>query len=259
MRKFIKLTLIFAAIAIIFPSCVSKKKFTELLSSKEAVDATLASTQSKVKTLEGEKEELMTAKADLESKNASLSNDLSATKSKLDGATKDLETAKTTLSVTEGKLSAAEKGIKGVFSSYEGTDLKVSTRDDRLYVTMSEPVLFRSGSTRVAKKYRDEINSLAEILKANPAINIQVEGHSDNAKFNEGKGNNWNLSMNRAMSAVNMLIRAGVSPNQLSAVGRGEFAPAASDDPSSKEARMQNRRVEFLVTPGLSSLEGINP
>jgi len=89
MRKLIKLSLILVTIAMIFPSCVSKKKFTELLSSKETTDATLAQTQSKVKMLEGEKEELLTTKADLESKNSSLTSELSAAKSKLEGTNKD--------------------------------------------------------------------------------------------------------------------------------------------------------------------------
>ena len=60
--------------------------------------------------------------------------------------------------------------------------------------------------------------------------------------------------MNRAMRALNIMLRDGVPPSQLSAVGRGEFAPAVSDDPSSAEARAQNRRVEFLIVPKLDSL-----
>jgi len=259
MRKLIKSTLMLVAIAIIFPSCVSKKKFTELLSSKETVDATLAQSQSKVKMLEGEKSELMTAKADLESKNSSLQGELSAANSKLEGTAKELSTTKVTLTEKETKLAAAEQSIKGVFSSYENSGLNVVQRDNRLYVTMNEPVTFRSGSTRVSKKYKDAMTTLAEVLKSNPNLNIQVEGHSDNAKFLDGKGNNWTLSMNRAMSAVNMLLKNGVSPNQLSAVGRGEFAPVASAEPDSKEAREQNRRIEFVVIPNLSSISSTNP
>ena len=260
MRKLVNLTLIFVAVAVLFPSCVSKKKFTELLSSKETVDAALAQSQSKVKTLEGEKEELMTAKADLESQNATLTSDLNATKSKLDGAEQNLATAQTNLTKAEKALSEKETSIRGVFSSFQGSGLNVSERDNRLYVALSEPILFRSGSTRIQRKYRDAINNIAEVLKANPNIQIQVEGHSDNAKFIDGAGNNWSLSMNRAMNTLNMLLRAGVSPNQLSAVGRGEFAPASADDPNSADARAQNRRVEFLVVPSMSSLkDDINP
>lgn len=252
MRKLINLVLIFTAMALLFPSCVSKKKFQDLLGSKEAVDATLAETQNKVKSLEEENEELMATKEDLESQNESLSNELSTTKTRLEG---ELATTKTTLSTTEGQLASAEQSIKGVFSSYEGTGLNVVQRDNRLYVTMSEPITFRSGSATIARSHRASIDSLATILKDHPELNIQVEGHSDNAKFIEGNGNNWNLSMSRAMNALNRLLRAGVSPNQLSAVGRGEFAPVAADDPNSREARAQNRRVEFVITPQLSSLK----
>jgi chemotaxis protein MotB len=259
MRKLVNFTLALVAISLLFPSCVSKKKFTELLSSKEAVDASLASSQEKVKMLEGENEELMTTKSELESKNSKLSSDLSTASSKLSAAESNLSEAQTKLSQAEVELAQAQQAIKGVFSPYAGTDLNITRRDDRIYVTLAEPVTFRSGSTRVARKYRDQIKMIAEVLKANPNLSIQVEGHSDNAKFIEGKGNNWNLSMNRAMSAMNILLREGVSPNQLSAVGRGEFAPVAADEPSTSEARAKNRRVEFVVVPDLSSLPDVNP
>lgn len=259
MRKLVNLTLALVAISLLFPSCVSKKKFTELLSSKEAVDASLAASQSKVKDLEGEKEELLSTKADLESKNAELSSELSTASSKLSTAESSLSEAQTKLSQAEVELSQAQTAIKGVFSPYAGTDLDITRRDDRLYVSMAEPITFRSGSTRVARKYRDHIKMIAEVLKANPNLSVQVEGHSDNAKFVDGKGNNWSLSMNRAMSAMNILLREGVSPNQVSAVGRGEFAPVAADDPNSAEARALNRRVEFVVVPDLSSLPDVNP
>lgn len=254
MRKLVKLSLFLVAIALIFPSCVSKKKFTELLSSKEAIDANLASTQSKVKMLEGEKEELMTAKADLESQNATLTSDLASVKAKSAAVTSELEVAKTSLSETEIKLNKAETNIKSVFSALEGSGLNVLKRDNRLYVVMDEPVTFKSGSTRVARKYRDGISAIAEIIKNNPNLHLQVEGHSDNAKFISGGGNNWTLSMNRAMSAVNLMLKDGVNPNQVSAVGRGEFAPIAGEDPDSKEARLRNRRIEFVVVPNISSI-----
>jgi outer membrane protein OmpA-like peptidoglycan-associated protein len=61
--------------------------------------------------------------------------------------------------------------------------------------------------------------------------------------------------MNRAMGVLNRLLRKGVSPNQLSAVGRGEFAPASEENPDSKETRALNRRVEFVVVPKMSSLD----
>ncbi len=259
MRKLVNLSLMLVAISLLFPSCVSKKKFTELLTSKEAVDASLSASQQKVKMLEGEKEELMSAKADLESKAATLEGELSSATSKLSTAEASLSEAETKLSQAEVELAQAEQSIKGVFSPYAGTNLDIMRRDDRLYINLGEPVTFGSGSTRVARKYRDQIKSIAEVLKANPNLSVQVEGHSDNAKFLEGKGNNWSLSMNRAMSAMNILLREGVSPNQLSAVGRGEFAPVDANNPDSKEARAMNRRVEFVVVPDLSSLPEVNP
>ncbi len=264
MRKLVKLSLILLAITMIFPSCVSKKKFTELLSSKETIDATLAQTESKLKKIEGEKNDLMSQKSDLESKNADLNSALTSAKSQiagLEGKAKELEEAKETIVATETKLTKVEQTIKGIFSSYEGSGLQVTQKNNRLYVVMETPVTFRSGSTRLGKDQRNAVTALAEVLKANPGMDVQVEGHSDNAKFVDGKGNNWNLSMKRAMNTLNYLLGKGVSPNQLSAVGRGEFAPVVDADPDSKEARAQNRRVEFVITPNLASVAapGVTP
>ncbi len=259
MRKSVNGLILLAALALTFSSCVSKKKFTELMNDKEGIAATLAETQKKVQDLETANSELEEAKTNLESENSKLNTELSSTKQNLDAKTREASEAKTMLSEKEAQVVAYEKGIKTMFASYEGTGLKVEQRDNRLYIIMDDPVMFRSGSTRVQRKYRDALTSLAEVLQNNPGLNIQVEGHTDNAKFVEGNGNNWNLSLNRAMNVVNMLLRKGANPNQLSAVGRGEHAPVATDDPSSSDARAKNRRVEFVVVPNLSDIYSVKP
>lgn len=259
MRKTVNLLMVLAVLTLSFSSCVSKKKFTELLNDKEGIANTLSETQKKVQTLEGEKSELEATKSKLESENSNLSSELSTVKGNLVSANSEVTKTKTMLSQKEKQVATYEKGIKGIFASYEGTGLDVNQRNNRLYINMAEPVTFRSGSTRVARKFRDELTQLAEILVNNPGLSIQVEGHSDNAKFFDGKGNNWSLSMNRAMNVVQMLLNKGVNPNQLSAVGRGEFAPASTDEANVKEARAKNRRVEFVVVPDISSAYSVKP
>ena len=256
MRKTVNLLFFCIAAATLLSSCVSKKKYTELMNDKESIANQLAEAQKNVKSLEETKAQLEGENANLQSEVSQLNTDLATANSNL--ASTKAQAAKDKAK-WEGEVNTLNAAIKGVFASYEGTGLKVEERDNRLYVVMDNPINFKMGSSYIAQSYRDPLKSLAEILKANPSLSIQVEGHSDNAKFLEGKGDNWNLSLSRAMSAVRLLLRHDVSPNQLSAVGRGEYAPVASENPSSSDARAKNRRVEFVIVPNMESIYNVKP
>ena len=256
MRKTVNLLFFCIAAATLLSSCVSKKKFTELMNDKEAIANQLAEAQKNVKSLEETKAQLEEANANLTNEVSQLNTDLQTANSSL--ASVKAQAAKDKAKL-EGELNTLNAAIKGVFASYEGTDLKIEERGNRLYVVMDNPINFRMGSSYIAKKHRESIANLAEILKNNPSLSIQVEGHSDNAKFLEGKGDNWNLSLSRAMNAVRLLLRNDVSPNQVSAVGRGEYAPVAGEDPSSSDSRAKNRRVEFVIVPNIESIYNVKP
>ena len=256
MRKTVNLLFFCIAAATLLSSCVSKKKYTELMNDKESIANQLAEAQKNVKSLEETKVQLEGDNANLTAEVSQLNTDLQTSNSNL--ASTKAQAAKDK-SKLEGEVNRLNGAIKGVFASYEGSGLNVVERDNRLYVVMDNPINFKMGSSYIARSYRDPLASLAEILKNNPSLSIQVEGHSDNAKFMEGKGDNWNLSLGRAMSAVRLLLKNGVSPNQVSAVGRGEYAPVATDDQSSGDARAKNRRVEFVVVPNIESVYNVKP
>jgi len=256
MRKTVNLLFFCIAAATLLSSCVSKKKFTELMNDKEAIANQLAEAQKNVKSLEETKAALEGENANLQSEVSQLATDLEVAALAL--ATLEAE-AEADISKLQGEVNNLNAAIKGVFASYEGSGLNVIERDNRLYVVLDNPINFKMGSAYIARSYRDPLANLAEILKNNPSLSIQVEGHSDNAKFLEGKGDNWNLSLSRAMSALKLLLKHDVSPNQLSAVGRGEYAPVAAEDESSSEARAKNRRVEFVIVPNIESVYNVKP
>lgn len=256
MRKTVNLLFFCIAAATLLSSCVSKKKYTEMMNDKEAIANQLAEAQKNIKSLEETKAELEESNAQLQAEVSQLAADFAAAEVALANSKADSQAKISKLEAERNTLSSA---IKGVFASYEGSGLKVEERDNRLYVVMDNPINFKMGSSYIARSYRDPLSSLAEVLKANPSLSIQVEGHSDNAKFLEGKGDNWNLSLSRAMNAVRLLLKNGVSPNQLSAVGRGEYAPVATEDQSSTDARAKNRRVEFVIVPNIESIYNVKP
>ena len=245
MRQIVNL-LIFCLAVGTFQSCVSKKKYDELVAAKEATDQALAN----LKTLQEEKDAL---EAEYNSEKERLNGEISAIKSDLDKTKAEVAQVNEKLTMTQAELDKIKAEINGAFSAYADSGLKLEDRNGQLYV-VTESVNFASGSTRLNKATRDALTSLAETLKANPNVQLLIEGHTDDQKLIEGAAysDNWDLSLARAMKVVRYLIRKGANPDQLAAAGRGEYDPAASNDDS--EGRAKNRRTDIKPNPKLGGL-----
>lgn len=249
MRLVLKLLVVVIALGSM-QSCVSKKKFDELMASKAAADAALAQTQSQLKTLQDEKNALAAQmeaeKARMNGEMTSLRNDLNATKGQV-------AQVQEKLNMTQAELDKLKTEINGIFATYSNSGLSLEDRGGRLYV-ITDPIQYRSGSYNLSRAERDAIDKLAETLKANPNLKILVEGHTDNVKVNAGSGlgDNWQLSSMRALNVVRRLVKGGVNPNQVAAVGRGDSMPAA--DNATREGKAANRRT--VVVPD-ADLKGI--
>ena len=243
------------SIVVLLSSCVSKKKWNQLLSDKAATDQMLEAEKAKNKELEGKVAGLETAQADLQSKydaeTARLANEISQFKSDLESSQATAGEAMAKLKLSEEQLAELKTSVR---SAVSGGGFDLSPRDGRLYVTMADPILFNSGSVRVKRAYNSSLDSLANVLKGNPSLRLIIEGHADNIPVKEGVAyaDNWDVSLARAKAVVKKLVRMGVSENQLLPTGRGEHVPVATDN--SAEARKMNRRVDFIVMPNLSEL-----
>ena len=254
MRKTINAGLFLLATTILLSSCVSKKKFDQLTTDKAEVDQLLSETRTKVSELETEVSTLTDANSDLESKNSDLSTRVASLDEMNKKTQAEMTTMKGTMDAQSKELNSFKNAMKEAFSAIEASGLNIKPHGNRLYVMMEEPITYRSGSTRVAGKFRENLKQLAEVLKNNPSLAIQVEGHTDSKKMIEGARfvDNWDLSTARATNVVRMLIKHGVNPTQVSAVGKGEHLPAYEEDTA--ENRKKNRRVEFVVLPKVSAL-----
>ncbi len=140
-------------------------------------------------------------------------------------------------------------GIEQALMGFSDADLTVTQKDGRVYISLSQQLLFEVGSDRIDAKGRDAINKLAEVLNVNPDIAITVEGHTDSDGSAE---RNWDLSVSRATSVVKILTRAGVDPTRITASGRALYDPVAPND--SPENKALNRRTEIILSPDLSKL-----
>ncbi|MEM9919705.1 MAG: OmpA family protein [Bacteroidota bacterium] len=254
MRKSIYLLILCVSMSAFMSSCVSKKKFTELMGNKESLEKMLSEQKSKVASLEGDVENLQGEKESLQKQNGELSSRVASLESEASTLKAENEKSRTALTEKESQLNSLRNAVKETFASAKGSGVTFEERNDRLYVKLGEPILYRSGSVRLQRKYKESLNQLAEILKANPNMKVQVEGHTDSKKMKPGARyqDNWELSVGRAMGVVRALVRSGVAENQLAAVGKGEFLPASAED--SVESRKQNRRVEIVILPTIGSL-----
>jgi chemotaxis protein MotB len=155
----------------------------------------------------------------------------------------------------DAAMRALKDAISRALTDFEGKGLTVEQRNGKVYVSMENKLLFNSGSWAVGTEGRRAVQQLGTVLGQNPDIAVLIEGHTDNVPY-QGSGQlsgNWDLSTKRATAIVNILREnSAINPENLTAAGRGEFAPVATND--TPEGRAKNRRIEVILTPKLDEL-----
>ncbi len=144
--------------------------------------------------------------------------------------------------------------IRDALLGFQSDELSVEVKNGKVYVSMSDKLLFRSGSAGLETKGRDAIVALAGVLDKNPDIDILIEGHTDNVPIRTATfKDNWDLSTARATAIVRLLSdEHKLDPTRLTAAGRGEFQPRA--DNTTADGRASNRRTEIILSPKLDEL-----
>lgn len=151
-------------------------------------------------------------------------------------------------------LNALNDAVKKALLAFKSDEISVEMKNGKVYVSMSDKLLFKSGSAAVEEKGLDAIRTLGDVLNKNPDIDVLIEGHTDNIPIKTAKyEDNWALSADRALSIVRLLSNEHkVNPKRLEAAGRAEFYPKASNETS--EGRAKNRRTEIILSPKLDEL-----
>lgn len=152
-------------------------------------------------------------------------------------------------------VTALKKSIAKALIGLEGEGLTIEKRNGKVYVSLEEALLFASGKYEVNSGGVVALNKLANALAYQNDLKILVEGHTDSIPFNS-RGlvkDNWDLSVMRATNVVKVLTQnPDLDPIQLTAAGRSEFMPIASN--TSAEGRSVNRRIEIILSPNLDDL-----
>tara|TARA_B100001109_G_scaffold38061_1_gene29825 strand:+ start:5752 stop:6603 length:852 start_codon:yes stop_codon:yes gene_type:complete len=268
MKKAVALTLI----SIFLASCVSQKKFTELEELQQNTKNLLDSTTVQLNTCNDEKEAALAQVASLTEQNKFLTENnqdlinnignLTTLSTKgAENLEKSLESMKEkdiriqrmqdAVTKKDSVTLALVTSLKGVLGNMSDEDIEINVEKGVVYVSISDKLLFRSGSYTVTNRAKTVLGKVAKVVNDKPEIEFMVEGHTDNVPIKmDGIEDNWDLSVKRATAVVRILENEfGVSPSRMTAAGRSYYIPVADNDTASNRAK--NRRTRIVVLPKL--------
>lgn len=270
------LTLALGILLLTSASCVSKKKYVELESEYNQTRSQLAKTQTEKEAIEAKYARIEERVSDYHAKINSLRNtneELEATGLKDYGnvvlSNRDKEQMTMALKNVDPNELAQAKSLEdsmnlvisynlkknldqNLVSSEESDDIQVDIDETVVMITISDKLLFRSGSSRVNPKAEPLLQRLAEVINSEPAMEVLIEGHTDDQTVKPGSyvRDNWDLSVSRSTAVIRKLQDDfQVAPEKLIAAGRSSYAPIASND--DKEGRSKNRRTRIVILPNL--------
>ena len=155
-------------------------------------------------------------------------------------------------------LNELKESLSNALLNFKGKGLKVEQLNGKVYVSLENKLLFKSGSWDIEENGKKALIQLSEVLEVNPEISILIEGHTDNVPFSL-KGeleSNWDLSTKRATAVVNIILQNNlILPQNLTAAGRSEYLPVAPN--SSKEGRASNRRIKVILSPSFDDIASL--
>jgi chemotaxis protein MotB len=189
-------------------------------------------------------------------------NDLQKREDILKTAQAELEQRSHRMQELEEALKQKDEAVKllrqkvmDALLGFNNKGLTIQEKNGKVYVSLDEQLLFKTGQWDVDPKGQQALSNLAEVLGQNPDINVLVEGHTDNVPM-RGTGSvkdNWDLSVLRATAVTRILLKnKAIEPKRITSAGRGEFFPI--DEAKTPEARQKNRRTEIILTPRLDEI-----
>jgi chemotaxis protein MotB len=174
---------------------------------------------------------------------------------RLNASSKRLNELEALIAAKEANMRKLKETLSNALNGFEGKGLTVEQKNGKVYVSMENKLLFKSGSWAVNADGKEAVIEVGKVLGDNPDISILIEGHTDDDPFG-GSGpiaDNWDLSTKRATAIVAILSEnKKVNKQNLTAAGRGEFSPLMSN--TTTEGKAKNRRIEIILTPRLDAI-----
>ena len=259
-------------LAILLSSCVSQKKYADLeAQQKETQDllnsATVklnscleekATADARLKTLEDQNAFLKANNQELINNMGNLTTLTTKGAENLEKSLESLKEKDLTIRKLQDAITrrdsvnlALVQSLKGVLGNLDDEDIEISVEKGVVFVSISDKLLFRSGSYNVTNAAKQVLGKVAQVVNNKPDFEFMVEGHTDNVPYRSGVLlDNWDLSSKRATSVVRILQNDfGVDPGRMTAAGRSYYVPLAGNDTAADRAK--NRRTRIVVLPKL--------
>ena len=267
-RSSLPLSLLFAVAA---SGCVNADVFDAVTAERDKLRAEKSNLEQRVEmlesanaSLEGSRFALIDEMEDLRQTHESLARDVRHLESAEAHLSESLAAREEELVQREAELASSEQELAMLHGAYEGLvedleaelasgRIEIEQLRDGLRLNLSQEIMFESGSANLAHGGGAVVRTVAERLKALPN-DIEVRGYTDDVAL---KGSlpypsNWELAAARAARVARLLVDAGVSPERLSVVSFGQYAPIASND--TPEGRAKNRRTEIVLKPTAAAM-----
>ena len=180
---------------------------------------------------------------------------LASEQERLDASGKRLSELEALIAAKEASMRKLKETLSNALNGFEGKGLTVEQKTGKVYVSMENKLLFKSGSWAVNSEGKTAVVEVGKVLGDNPDISVLIEGHTDDDPY-AGSGpiaDNWDLSTKRATAIVAILSEnKSINKQNLTAAGRGEFSPLGSN--ATAEGKAKNRRIEIILTPRLDAI-----
>ena len=146
-------------------------------------------------------------------------------------------------SVTLALVSSLKKSV-----GIDDPDIEINVEKGVVFISISDKLLFKSGSYLVTEKAKDVLSKVAKVINDKPDFEAMIEGHTDSRSYASGVLlDNWDLSVKRSTSIIRELQKMGVNPSQLIAAGRSSYVPLVDNETALNRAK--NRRTRVVVMP----------
>jgi len=192
------------------------------------------------------------------SKNNALIKEIAIKETELLSRTERIDNLEKIISSQKKVLNDLKNRISDALLNFKGKGLSIRQRNGKVYVSMENKLLFKSGRWNIELQGKQALVSLSKVLEENPDISILIEGHTDNIPFTSRGAieSNWDLSTKRATAVVKILLENNkILPQNLTAAGKSEFVPIAPN--TSVDGRAANRRIEIILSPSLDKIMGL--
>jgi chemotaxis protein MotB len=258
-----------------FTSCVSKKKYAELeTKQKDTQDLLNTATvklnscleekktkvsylEDQVNTLKKTNNALLTNQGDLATLSKKGAENLERSLESMKEKDLQIKTMRDAINKKDSVTLALVTSLKGALGNINDEDIEINVEKGVVFVSISDKLLFRSGSYQVSNRAREVLGKVATVVKNKPEFEFMVEGHTDTDPIKtECIQDNWDLSTKRATSIVRILQNDfDVDPKRMTAAGRGEYVPLSSND--NADGKAANRRTRIVVLPKLDQFFGM--